>query len=203
MLCRRRRYEFQRQSSDSDWRRSGIGRAPVELLSSRGAAVAILDIDEAGRELAATITASGGRAEFFHVNVGQSNKVEEAINAAHQLFGRIDILVVSAGMQRYGTAVTTTDEEWALVLGVNLSGAFYAARACLPFMKAERRVNRKCIVGAGAGHPEQRLLIYRQQTRNGRIDSVDGDGFCGRTKFALTPSVPELSIRRCCAESHS
>ena len=43
--------------------------------------------------------------------------------------------MASAGIQRYGTALTTSDSGWNEVIGVNLNGAWHAARACIPYMQ--------------------------------------------------------------------
>lgn len=115
---------------------SGIGRASAEILAARGAAVAVLDLEkEAGREVVAGINESKGRALFCPVNVADAAQVKFAVERVREAFGAIDILVVSAGVQRYGDALTTPDEQWAEVMSVNLNGAWYAARSCLPDMK--------------------------------------------------------------------
>jgi NAD(P)-dependent dehydrogenase (short-subunit alcohol dehydrogenase family) len=112
---------------------SGIGRAAAEMLAARGAAVAILDVKEsAGGSVAEDIEANGGRAIFCPVDIAQSAQVNSAVGKARETLGPIAILVASAGIQRYGNALTTTHEQWAEVLSVNLNGAWYAARACLP-----------------------------------------------------------------------
>jgi NAD(P)-dependent dehydrogenase (short-subunit alcohol dehydrogenase family) len=114
----------------------GIGKATCELLAERGASVAILDWDEkAGNETCEEIEAKGGRAVFQKVNVADFSAVENAVNNVHKIFGKINSLVVSAGIQRYGTAVSTSDEQWEEVLGVNLKGAWNAARATLPYLR--------------------------------------------------------------------
>lgn len=114
----------------------GIGQATCELLAERGAAVAILDWDaEAGDETCRRIEQSGGKATFQQVNVADFQAVEAAVRQAREIFGSVNALVVSAGIQRYGTAVTTTEEQWEEVLGVNLKGAWNAARATLPFLQ--------------------------------------------------------------------
>jgi NAD(P)-dependent dehydrogenase (short-subunit alcohol dehydrogenase family) len=118
---------------------SGIGGACVELLASRGARVAVLDVDEAaGLALLETIGArTGGNSQltrFVRVDVADSAQVAAAIDDVRARWERIDILVASAGIQRYGTAATTSEEEWARVLDVNLTGAWHAARACLRHM---------------------------------------------------------------------
>jgi NAD(P)-dependent dehydrogenase (short-subunit alcohol dehydrogenase family) len=114
---------------------SGIGRAAAELLAERGAMVAVIDLaQEAGRQTLEGISKRQGKAQFYSVDVSKRRQVEEAVDEARAAFGQIDILVVSAGIQRYGNALTTSDEQWAEVMGVNLNGAWYAARACLPDM---------------------------------------------------------------------
>ena len=113
----------------------GIGQAVCELLAERGASVAIFDLDEsAGNETCEKIGKAGGHAIFERLNVADFSAVENATNKAASTFGRIDSLIVSAGIQRYGTAVSTTDEQWNEVLDVNLRGAWHAARAAIPRM---------------------------------------------------------------------
>ena len=114
----------------------GIGRAVCEVIAERGGAVSILDVDEAaGREACVSIESSGGRAAFIPVDVSNFEDVQRAADATHARFGSIDSLVVSAGIQRYGTAVSTDEDQWAEVLGVNLKGAWNAARASIPFLR--------------------------------------------------------------------
>ena len=114
---------------------SGIGRAAAEILASRGAAVAVIDLaQDAGHETIEEIRKLDGNAVFFSVDVSQQRQVQVAVEETRANFGPIDILVVSAGIQRYGNALTTRDDQWAEVLGVNLNGAWYAAKACLPDM---------------------------------------------------------------------
>jgi NAD(P)-dependent dehydrogenase (short-subunit alcohol dehydrogenase family) len=114
----------------------GIGKATGELLADRGAAVAIFDWDEkAGHETCEEIEKAGGRALFKKVDVADFETVDEAVKDVQKGFGRINSLVVSAGIQRYGTALSTTDDQWNEVLNVNLKGAWNAARAALPCIK--------------------------------------------------------------------
>lgn len=113
----------------------GIGRAVCEIAAERGGAVAVLDRDEAaGIGLVQEIVEQGGRARFFAVDVANAEDVKAAIDAAAELFGSVDSLVVSAGIQRYGTAVTTDDAQWDEVLNVNLRGAWNAVKASIPHM---------------------------------------------------------------------
>jgi NAD(P)-dependent dehydrogenase (short-subunit alcohol dehydrogenase family) len=114
---------------------SGIGRATAEILARRGASVAILDLPNSdGPEVAQSLREEGHRAIFCPVNIADSTNVNDAVATARESFGKINVLVVSAGIQRYGDALSTPDEQWSEVMGVNLNGAWYAARACLPDM---------------------------------------------------------------------
>jgi NAD(P)-dependent dehydrogenase (short-subunit alcohol dehydrogenase family) len=113
----------------------GIGQAACEIFAERGAAVSIVDWDEAaGEKLAAAI---GDNAMFHKVNVADCAAVQTAVDATAAAFGRIDSLVVSAGIQRYGTAVSTDAAQWDEVMGVNLKGAWNAAKACIPHIQKQ------------------------------------------------------------------
>ncbi len=114
---------------------SGIGRATAEILSARGARVGVLDLaEDEGQDVVQSIRAQDRQVLFHAVNVAEPGEVHAAVYQVRKAFGPIDILVVSAGIQRYGNALTTSDAQWTEVLGVNLNGAWYAARACLPDM---------------------------------------------------------------------
>lgn len=114
----------------------GIGKAAGEIFAGRGANVAIFDWDErAGNQTCEEIKGRGGSAIFEKVNVADFEAVKSAVERANRTFGNIDSLVVSAGIQRYGTALDTPDEQWEEVLGVNLKGAWNAAKAVIPFLK--------------------------------------------------------------------
>lgn len=114
----------------------GIGRAVCELVAERGATVSIVDVDDqAGTELCLSIEQGGGRAIFTKADVASFEQLKAAAEATNTKFGSINSLVVSAGIQRYGTALSTDDGQWNEVLNVNLKGAWNAARATIPFLK--------------------------------------------------------------------
>lgn len=115
----------------------GIGRAVCELVAERGGSVSIVDIDEsAGRELCVSIENAGGQAMFSRIDVANFEQMKAVAESTNAKFGSIDSLVVSAGIQRYGTAISTDDSQWNEVLNVNLKGAWNAARVSIPFMRA-------------------------------------------------------------------
>ena len=139
----------------------GIGQAACEIFAERGASVAVLDWDEkAGNETCENIKSKGGKAIFEKVNVAEFAEVKNAVENAHQAFGRIDSLVVSAGIQRYGTAISTSEEEWSEVLDVNLKGAWNAARAVIPYLKESGGGSIVNVSSVQALASQQNVLAY-------------------------------------------
>ncbi|MFN2613849.1 MAG: glucose 1-dehydrogenase [Actinomycetota bacterium] len=110
----------------------GIGRAIAAALSSRGARVALVDSDDAAGKQAADET----HGTFFAADVSRSGDVARAVEQATTAFRRLDILVNSAGIQRYGSVVDTDESVWDEVLGVNLKSMYLTAKHALPHLIA-------------------------------------------------------------------
>lgn len=108
----------------------GIGAATALRFIQEGARVALLDIDEAGDTLANT---DGGY--FFKCDVSHSSEVEQVMLRVIEEMGDIDVLVNNAGIQHYGTVVTTAEEEWDHVMAINLKSAFLCAKFAIPSMQ--------------------------------------------------------------------
>lgn len=110
----------------------GIARA----LRRGGARVALVSND--GIELAAAVhdlTAEGdGSVISCLADVTQDSEVREACGACVEAFGGLDILVNSAGIQRYGTVTDTSEAVWDAVMAVNVKGIFLAARHAIPLI---------------------------------------------------------------------
>lgn len=139
----------------------GIGRAAAEIFAERGASVAVFDWDEAaGKDAESMIEKSGGHALFQKVDVSDAGDVQTAVETTHAAFGRIDSLVVSAGIQRYGTAVTTDDGQWDEVLNVNLRGAWNAAKSVIPFIKQSGGGTIVNVSSVQALASQQNVLAY-------------------------------------------
>ena len=113
----------------------GIGEATARKLAGLGATVAIFDIDrDAGHKSAASIAKSGATCDFFPCNVSSSAEVSQAVQAVVRKYGNIDILVSNAGIQLYGDVVTTPEEDWDRLMGINLKGCFLVAKFVVPHM---------------------------------------------------------------------
>jgi NAD(P)-dependent dehydrogenase (short-subunit alcohol dehydrogenase family) len=77
---------------------------------------------------------AGETVRFFPADVSNGQDAAAAVNAVHRAFGALTVLAHSAGIQRYGTAVSTSDEVWNEVLAVNVTSAFLMSRHVLPRM---------------------------------------------------------------------
>jgi NAD(P)-dependent dehydrogenase (short-subunit alcohol dehydrogenase family) len=113
----------------------GIGEAAARKLAASGAAVAIFDIDrDAGRKTADAIAKTGAICEFLPCDVSVSAEVSRAVDAAVARFRAIDILISNAGIQLYGDAVSTTEQDWDRLMGINLKGCFLVSKVVVPHM---------------------------------------------------------------------
>ena len=106
------------------------------------------------------IKANGGQAIFQKVNVADFEAVQNAVQNADKTFGKINSLIVSAGIQRYGTAVSTPDEQWEEVLNVNLKGAWNLAKAGIPFLQAQGGGTIVNVSSVQALATQQNVLAY-------------------------------------------
>ena len=114
----------------------GIGRAVAELLAESGASVGVcgLEADVVGETVRA-IGAAGGEALAAPADVTNRASIGAAIGATVARYGRLDALVTSAGIQRYGTVIETDEATWDEVFAVNVKGVFLAAQAALPHLR--------------------------------------------------------------------
>jgi NAD(P)-dependent dehydrogenase (short-subunit alcohol dehydrogenase family) len=160
----------------------GIGQAAGRLLAERGAAVAIFDWDaEAGKATCENIKQAGGKAIFEQVTVAEFEAVKNAAQKTREVFGGVHSLIVSAGIQRYGTAVTTSEKQWNEVLDVNLKGAWNAARAVIPFLQAAGGGTIVNVSSVQALASQQNVLAY----------TVSKHGLVGLTRSAAMDFAQE------------
>jgi NAD(P)-dependent dehydrogenase (short-subunit alcohol dehydrogenase family) len=113
----------------------GIGGATSRLLAREGAAVTVASRDQAsGEAMAGAIREGGGRAVFVRADVSRRSDVDRMVAATLDAFGGIDILVNNAGLDVGKPLLETSEEEWDLILDVNLKGHWLCAVACVPHM---------------------------------------------------------------------
>lgn len=118
----------------------GIGRAIVELLAERGAAVAFTyrSRQDLADELVASLSAAGHRAWATACDVADEADVQRAVDAATDAVGPIDVLVNNAGVNRDGLLMMMDRAKWDAVVRPNLDGAFYCTRAVVRGMLVRR-----------------------------------------------------------------
>lgn len=124
---------------------SGIGRACVEALLKRGAAVLALDIDPSISEI------SGGRSELLGLrcDVMSDESVREALEAGVRTYGGLDMLILNAGMFPETTSIAKLQrEEWRRVMDVNLDANFGLMRECYPLLKLAPKSGRVVVIGS-------------------------------------------------------
>ncbi|WP_304616735.1 GolD/DthD family dehydrogenase [Paracoccus sp. (in: a-proteobacteria)] len=114
---------------------SGIGAAVASALATDGVRVALLDLDRAAAERAAADL--GGGAEAFGCDVADQASVLSAVDAVAAAFGRIDILVNSAGIVDLAPAEDLSTRAWQRTLDINLTGTFLVAQAVGRIMIAQ------------------------------------------------------------------
>ncbi len=129
----------------------GIGRAIGSLLAQQGADIVVSDINfEKAQETAREIEALGRRAMATGANVALMDEVEKMVQETLDRFGRIDILVNNAGIARDKLLLRMTEEDWDLVLDINLKGTFHCTKAAIRSMSKQRSgkiVNISSVVG--------------------------------------------------------
>lgn len=114
---------------------SGIGLATAKRLAEMGASIALLDINEAkGKEAAEEIESLGEKAKFFKCDVTADSDCKRTTEDVYREFGKIDILFNNAGVIRRKNVVKLSEEEWDLVLNVNLKSIYLLSSHVIPRM---------------------------------------------------------------------
>jgi len=115
---------------------SGIGAAIALRFAQEGARVAGLDIQDLGEGDWVQAVRLAGGGPLHKLDVREKGAVASAVAEVESDFGRIDLLVNSAGVAGGGPVHLIEDEEWDRVMDVNLKGTLYACQAVLPGMLA-------------------------------------------------------------------
>lgn len=120
---------------------AGIGKVTAKRFAEEGAIVIICDVnEEAGQDVVKEL---GGDSAFFKVNIASRDEVQKWVDDVVAKYGRIDVLVNNAGIIRDGQMVKVKDgelvgqmseEDFDLVISVNLKGTFNCGQAVAPTM---------------------------------------------------------------------
>ena len=129
----------------------GIGKEIALLFANEGAHVAIVDLNKENlQKTKAEIESKGVRCVEIEANVTQSAQVDEAVKKCVDSLNRIDILVNNAGITKDNLLVRMSEEDWDLVISINLKGTFLFTKAVSRIMMKQRSgriVNIASIIG--------------------------------------------------------
>jgi len=118
---------------------SGIGRATAILFGKEGAIQILSDIDEEGLKVTFESIEDGKeRTSVMKVDVSNPEEVRKMIDSTIEKHGRIDVLIVNAGVVRVGPVETFPDEDYDLLINVNLKGTHYTCKYAVPYFKKQK-----------------------------------------------------------------
>jgi NADP-dependent 3-hydroxy acid dehydrogenase YdfG len=118
---------------------SGIGQSTAKFLARQGAKV-VLGARRKNRidEVVQEISAAGGKAIGFAVDVTKRAEVEALIKRAFDSFGRVDVIINNAGIMPIAPVDALKVEEWDRQIDVNIKGLLYGVAAVLPYMQKQK-----------------------------------------------------------------
>ena len=181
----------------------GIGRETALLFTHEGAKVVICDVVDSGQETADEIKNAGGDAFFVKVDVTDRESCNRAVERTMKEYGRIDILINNAGIVRDARLVKMTEQDFDLVVKVNLKGTFNMTQAVVPIMIEQGKgkiINVASVVAlygnfgqtnyvaTKAGIIGMTKVWARELGRKGINVNAVAPGF---TQTEMTSSVPE------------
>ena len=114
---------------------SGIGRATAERLAAEGAQLLLCDVQDAhASETAELCRKAGAEARALHCDVGDDGQVAQAVGAAVEHFGKLDVVCNVAGILRYGHLAEFPVEDFQRILDINLTGTFRMCKEAIPHL---------------------------------------------------------------------
>ena len=120
----------------------GIGGESALLFAAEGAAVVVVDVNEAGgKETVARVKQADGLAHFVHADVSKDADCARMVKDAEQVFGKLDVLFNNAGIMDSADddAVSTPEAVWEKTMAINLKGVFLGCKHGIPALKRAGR----------------------------------------------------------------
>jgi NAD(P)-dependent dehydrogenase (short-subunit alcohol dehydrogenase family) len=196
---------------------SGIGRACAQMLAARGAAVAVVDLDESrARETAGLIERAGGKVAAFRADTRDAGDLDRAVRGAVAALGPLEIMVNNAGvLDGYMDVHELSEETWRRVIDIDLTGVFLGCKRALAEMLPRERgriVNMASVAGlngtgGGAayvaakhgvvGLTRQMAVVYSSRgiTVNAVCPGPILTGLRQHSQQILGPDIPDMSGR--------
>jgi 3-oxoacyl-[acyl-carrier protein] reductase len=130
----------------------GIGKAIAIKFAQEGANIAFTDlaIDDNAKQTENELSALGVKAKGYASNAANFEDTHKVVDEIVKDFGRVDILVNNAGITRDGLMMRMTEQQWDMVIGVNLKSAFNFIHALTPVMMKQKTgsiINMSSVVG--------------------------------------------------------
>jgi 3-oxoacyl-[acyl-carrier protein] reductase len=140
----------------------GIGKRLALGFAEAGARVGLLSRSQAELDLAKLeIEQAGGNALRLKADVRDLELLQSAVERMKVVFGGLDVLIASAGVQGpIGPLLSTSPKAWSETIEVNLIGAVNSCRAVLPSMVEKRSGKILLVVGGGSGHTRPNFGAY-------------------------------------------
>ncbi|MBK8430413.1 MAG: glucose 1-dehydrogenase [Chloroflexi bacterium] len=140
----------------------GIGEAIAHAYARAGASVVLASRKQADLdEVAAEITAAGGRALAVAAHTGSDEAVNALVARATEAFGGVDIVVNNAATNpHFGPVMTAEESHWDKIFDVNVKGYFRVAKACAASMQARGGGKIINIASVAGLHPQPGMGVY-------------------------------------------
>jgi len=181
----------------------GVGEAIARRFAEEGSIVIVSDIVEDNiQSLANELNAKGLKAMAIPVNVTNKNDVEAMVEKVVSTYGRLDILVNNAAVNKDALIRKMTEEQWDVVIDINLKGSFLCAKAAMGPMIEQKygKINNTASIGA-LGNVGQanyaaskcgvigltKVLALELARYNVNVNCVAPGG----TETAMTAGIPE------------
>lgn len=184
----------------------GIGTATAELFAAMGYSV-IINYNRSRDAAEALCHRLSGSAEgeivTHQADVSDSGAVRDMFQMAEDRYGGVDVLVNNAGISESKLFTDITDDDWARMIGVNLTGVFNCCRAALPYMirnKSGAIVNVSSIWGETGGSCE----VHYSAAKAGVIGLTKAlakeAGLSGVRVNCVAPGVIDTAMNDCHSE---
>lgn len=169
---------------------NGIGAECARVLAAAGASVMLSDRqDEAGRAVADSVTASGGKAAYHTLDVTREQHWIDAVDATVSTFGGFDVLVNNAGIEIMGPIADVEQSEFQRIIAINVEGVFLGCKQAVIAMRPGGKsgrggsiVNMSSVAGL-FGVPW--LSAYGASKGAVRIMTKDVAVECGRLGYGI------------------
>jgi len=132
----------------------GIGKAIAEKYAEQGANIAFtdLEIDQVALQTKKELEAYGVKVKAISSNAASFEEAHKVVEEVVKEFGKLDILVNNAGITKDGLMLRMSEQQWDMVININLKSAFNYVHAVTPVMMRQRSgaiINMSSVVGVG------------------------------------------------------